>query len=76
MEKLMQIIEKRYESARADVHSCYIHESEARVADGSWYLGVCPGTYNMISIIAELKEVDMRKAAMVVLLTCFEDIDK
>ena len=76
MENLMKIIEKRYESARADVHYCYTSESEERVADGSWYLGVDPGTYNMISIIAELKQINMRKAAMVVLLTCFEDIDK
>jgi hypothetical protein len=76
MEKFMKIIEKRYLSARRDAQDVYTSESEARKADGSWYLGVDPGTYFIISIIAELKEINMRKAAMALVLTCYEDITK
>lgn len=76
MEKFMKIIHLRYLSARIDAQDCYSAALEADKADGSWYLGVDPGTYNIISIIAELKEINMRKAAMALVLTCFEDITK
>jgi hypothetical protein len=76
MEKFMKIIHKRYISARIDAQDCYTSELETRKADGTWIYSVDPGTYYMISIIAELKEISMRKAAMALVLTCYEDITK
>ena len=76
MEKFMKIIEKRYISARIDAQDCYCSELEARKSDGTWIYSVDPGTYYMISVIAELKDISMRKAAMALVLTRFEDITK
>ena len=64
----------RFRSAKYDTQDCYNNEKEARIADGTWYLGVDPETYFIIGLVSSIRNITMRNAAMVVFLESFEDI--